>query len=245
MAMPSKELLPNYMKTERWTDLFDVVDEVFGDDHGLQSKLLKYVRHQFIPNDTTDEKSANGELIDFLEWDMPDRTTAALQTELDGLRLNDSTYIGNHGFVNLHRNIGTFWYSKGLYDFIDFIAYTLNTPLEMVNLWTNDYKKFIAESEFNKKPELVSIVSGGDWYPTTHVTLRFEAGTLSQTYMELLLRLFYDISNYTLVLHTLEEYFNNWIAPQGATHLHDNSVPAQIVYHGQVRYSYYELRSFD
>ena len=125
MAMPSKELLPNYMKTERWTDLFDVVDEVFGDDHGLQSKLLKYVRHQFIPNDTTDEKSANGELIDFLEWDMPDRTTAALQTELDGLRLNDSTYIGNHGFVNLHRNIGTFWYSKGLYDFIDFIAYTL------------------------------------------------------------------------------------------------------------------------
>ena len=214
--LKTRDLLPNYMKVDRWLDLADSIDSVFGLDHGLQKKLLGYIRHQFIPNNYVDQKAADGLMIDYLEWDMPDRTTAALQTELDGLKLTDASYVGQYGFVNLHRNIGTFWYSKGLGDFVDFISFTLNTRIQMVNLWTEDYVNFLPEEDFRRSGN-VPVYSGGTWYPTSHVRLRFNSEELSLTYQELLVRLFYDISNFNLVLNAVEELNNMWIAESTAS----------------------------
>lgn len=235
-GLPSKELLPDYMKHQRWMDLADAMDAVFGNSTGMQEKLLRYIRYHYIPNNETEQLTKDHKMIGFDKWDMADREVAAFQTELSGLRLNDASYVGNYGFVNLFRNVGNFWYRKGLYDFVDFIGFALNVPIEMVVLWTEDYDTFVPEDEF-KQAKLIPIDSGGTWYPTTHIRLRFEGNLMPLNYQGMMLRLFYDISNYNLVLNALEELFNFWLGTDGAQ-LADGSWSAQILQLGVVDYDY-------
>ena len=230
MSLASRELLPYYMQTARWLDLADAIDAVFGVDLDLQQKMLKYIRYQFIENEATKAKAESGELIDNSMWDVPDRKTAAEQVELSGLRFYDTGFIDQLGFVNLFRNISTHWYSKGLYDFVDFIAFNLNAKVDVLNLWTQDYITFKPE-KFMTAADVPVYKPGGTWFPTTHVRLRVDSDTFTAGGNDaiLLAQLFFDLANYTLVLDSIEEYLNMWIGSETDLPNDDGTVSARIV----------------
>ncbi len=235
MSLPSRELLPEYMKSQRWLDLADAIDAVFGTDFDLQQQMLKYLRYQFIESTETKKRVEENRLISFNSWDMPDRDTAAKQVELSGLRFYDTTFLTRNLYVNLFRNIGDFWYSKGLYDFIDFIGYSLNINLEMLNLWTQDYVTFIPEQDLTAA-QIPIYQPNGTWYPTTHVRLRADATSFVAGISDVLLvgQLFLDLANYNLVLDAIEEFMKMWIGPQGATPDAEGRVTSDIVMIGNV-----------
>ena len=233
--MRTRDLLPDYAKDQRWLDMCDAIDEIFGGAFADQEKLLKYIRHAYIPNEVTEQKTAEGEMIAFADWDMPDRETAARQAELDGLRLMDTSYLSADDFTNFHRNTPSYWYSKGLFDFVDFIAYCINERLEMVNMWTSDYVSFIDEETYKageRSGQYAPVNLGGTWFPTTHVRLRFypDAWNVAFTDQVLISRLFLDISNLNLVLQAIEEYRSVWVAPEGATPNEDGSLTTNTLY---------------
>jgi hypothetical protein len=241
MSIPSRELLPEYMKTDRWLQLADAIDEVFGIDLDLQAKMLKYLRYQFIESEAVKQKVADGVPINFSAWDMPDVVTAAEQVEVAGLRFYDSSYMTRNRFVSLYRNIGDYWYSKGKVDFVNFIGYVMNSKVEVINLWTQDYKTFVPEDELTYANS--PVYNFGTWYPTTHVRLRadgasFEAGTPNVIFLA---QLFLDIANYTLVLDALEEYFDTWITTEGTTPTIEGQYPADIVALGLVLSTEYNI----
>lgn len=229
MKLPLRELLPGYLKTQRWLDLADAIDAVFGNEFGMQEKMLKYLRYQYIENENVTQRIAEERPVNFMLWDLPDRKTAAEQVELQGFRLYDSGYLNDLRFVSLSRNISDFWYSKGKADLVDFISFTMNSKVELFNLWTQDYIDFVAEDDL--PTGYIPIYEGGTWYPTTHVRLRVDSSTFTQGTQDVLLlaRLFLDLANYTLVLHALEEYMKMWVAPVGATLNADDTVISPIV----------------
>ena len=237
-TMKTRDLLPEYAKDPRWLDMCDSIDVVVGAEFVDQSKLLKYLRHHYIPNDVVDEKTANREMIDASDWDTPDRKTAALLTELSGLRVSDSSFLTAEHFTNLHRNVASFWYSKGLFDVIDFIAFCINERIQMVHLWTKDYVTFIDEETYRSGERsglYAPLYLGGDWYPTTHVRLRFtpkEGTSMSMENQVLVSRLFLDLSNFNLVLQALEESRVQWIADAYAIELADGSFANRMLYAG-------------
>lgn len=234
MGVPTRDLLPNYMRHQRWLDLADAIDAVFGAEIELQMKALQYIRHQFIDNDTVNERAADQLMVRSTDWDKLDRQTAALQTELLGLKLSDSTYVDQDAFTNLVRNLGTFWFSKGTRDFVDFIAFTLNARIELDALWTQDYETFVTKDEVPTGE--LPVWQGGLWYPTTHVRLSYDNSTLGINNVILLARLFYDLSNYNLVLHAIAAYNNMYIAELGAVPHTNGLVTASIVALGNVMY---------
>ena len=227
--LPSRELLPDYMKTPRWLQLADAIDEVFQGDLELQAKMLKYIRYQFIESEQVKQKIDDGEMINFTSWDMPDVVTAAEQVQLAGLRFYDSSYVTRNKYSNLFRNIGDYWYDKGRADFVDFIGYAMNSRIQILNLWTQDYVTFKAEDDL--APSDIPVYAGGAWYPTTHVRLRadagsFEAGTQNIIFLA---QIFLDIANYTLVLDALEQFYDMWLASNDAVPNAAGQIPANVV----------------
>lgn len=205
--VPTRELLPYYMNAQRWIDLADAIDTVFGVEIKLQMRALEYIRHQFIINDELEAKVEDSKMIGVSDYDKPDTQTLALQSTTLGLTLSDSSYLDEEGFVNLTRNLGTHWFSKGLGDFVDFIAYVTNTDITMINTWTKDYITFVPE-DLLSVDDVAVYYSGGEWYPTTHVRLRYIPSNVTLGDASLLSKLFYDLSNYNLVLQALEEILN-------------------------------------
>lgn len=238
--VPTRELFPQYLKTQRWLELADAIDKVFQDNIEPNIKGLEHIRHQYILNDEIQEKINNHQMIKFGDYDMLDRTTAAMQTNILGLSIADSSYVGRDGFVNITRNLGTFWFSKGLFDFIDFIGYALNAKLTMINMWTKDYVHFVPEDLVNGIGRPV-YQEGGTWYPTTHVRLRFDPATLNINTLPLLARLFYDLANYNLVLQAVEEASYIYIAEQGAVPDSKGVVTAAIVALGRIEHEIIEI----
>lgn len=241
MNVPIRDLLPQYIKTQRWIDLADAIDAVFQNDLEMQTKGLEYIRHQYVTNANTDERAQQGRMIRFVDYDMPDRITAAMQTNILGLSIADSSFVGRDGFVNLTRNLGTFWFSKGLPDFVDFMGYVLNAHIEMINMWTQDYVHFVPEDIQGIGNTVYE--NNGTWYPTTHVRLRFDTSTLPINNVPLLVRLFYDLANYNLVLQAVEEALFFYMGTQGKSPEPDGSVVLDVLALGRVEHEIIEIHT--
>ncbi len=247
--MKTFDLLPHYMRDARWEDLCEAVDTILGDQFDSSEKLLKYIRHQYIPNDLVIEKSASGTMIRLEDWDIPDRKTAALQTELDGLRVMDASYLDAQSFAGFHRNLPSFWYSKGTFDFIDFIAYCINQKLEMIHLWTTDHQTFLDADTFKageSSGAYTAVYNGGPWYPTTHVRLRFYPDSpmgMDVPFADqiLMARLFYDVSNLNLVLQAIEEYRMYWIKGVFDVGSANGTVASRILHVGGIQYEHFYI----
>lgn len=224
--MATRDLLPNYLKEPAWLDLADAIDSVFGEEITPAMKCLQYIRYLYIPSDAVSTKVANREMVDFADFDMPERSVAVQQTNLLGLGASTPSGMTQADFVKLTRNLGGFWYSKGTSDFIDFVGFCLNTDVSMANLWTNDYVSFYQEGD----PVIGTPVwQGGSWYPTTHVSLTWDSGRYTVPLTNLI-ALFYDIANYNLVIHDITTSLFIWIAERGDPfRYYPDQMPSHIV----------------
>jgi hypothetical protein len=194
-------------------------------------RVLQFIRYVFILNDGALEKIEDRQMLVPGDLDIPDKQTAVKQTNLLGLELTHPAGLSQNDFVNLTRNLGTFWYSKGAFDFIDFISYCLNCEITMTNMWTQDYVNFLPEGD----PGIGHTIweaTPGPWYPTTHVMLQWDAGKFTVPLTNVV-TLFNDVSNYNLVLQSLLSSIFMWVAPRGAAYTqYPNSIASNIVVMG-------------
>lgn len=219
MATSTKVLLPPYLYADAWNDLCEVMDEVLGEKVHFQLDAMRYLRDLFVadfgnPDTVVGAKVADREFLDPEDFDVFDGSTERLRLSHVGLKIKDPTILNlpsgtqatllNSATHRLVQNIGMFWMDKGRGTFMDFIAYCLNTQVKMVSLWTKDYVNFLPADS----PSIGSPVwNGGPWYPTTHVRLDVSQAGISNTQLRALVKLFYDIANYNLVLEGVSESF--------------------------------------
>jgi hypothetical protein len=211
--MASRDLLPTYMHEPIWLDLADVIDELFDDELSGAQKCMQFIRYLYIPTDAVEQRVEDRLMIDSTMFDVPERTVAINQSNLLGLTISKPSGLSQFDFVNINRNVGLFWYSKGTFDFIDFLGYCLNAELSLVSMWTNDYVTFYPEGD----PFLSTgtpIWEGGIWYPTTHVSITWDSGKFNVP-LNNVVSLFNDVSNYNLVLNDISTFIYMWMAPRG------------------------------
>lgn len=210
--MATRDLLPDYLKEPSWLDLADAIDFVFGGSVEPAMKCLEFLRFMYIPSIESEAKAEDRQMLSFTDFDLPEKAVAVKQTNLLGLKVTRSSGLNQSDFVTLSRNLGGFWYSKGTFDFIDFVGYCLNTDVTLDTLWTNNYVDFYSETD----PAVgTKIWDGGSWYPTTHVAISWDSGKFSVP-LNNIVSLFNDVSNYNLVLHDIFTYIYLWVDHQGA-----------------------------
>lgn len=195
--MKASELLPDYLKEDqRWVDLCDAIDYAWSLKVNQGKHSLKHVRHTHVLTTLGAAKRTNRQLLAPTDYELPDLDLAIKQSNLLGMRLSNPEGVLPELLPNLIRNVGSFWYSKGLPDFAAFIAYVFNTPVQMHNLWTEDYINFVKEGE-----QGTPIWNGGTWYPTTHVLIYYNEDIQHPLPIQAMINVWLDISNYNLVLH--------------------------------------------
>lgn len=212
--MPYRDLLPPYMNHQAWADFADAIEETFGTKCEPALKALKYLRTLY-PGETTPPLGPQAESIDpstlagkvdlktmlvpedFLAFDT---VTETRRLNMLGLHISDPTLLDAGTMQRLVQNIAQFWFSKGRSNIMEFLAFCLNADISIKPLWSNDYVKFYEEGS----PTIgVPVWKGGSWYPTTHVRLVFNPAKYPNVTFRALSQLFYDLSNYNLVLDTI------------------------------------------
>lgn len=216
-------LFPDYMRqTDVWTDLADSVDKVLQTYVHDYVDMEKYLRSVFITEYDADSgvevvnaavatKVANREFLLPTDYDVFDSGIERLRLSHLGLQIDDPTIIDpsldgitptllNSPLHRLTQTIGSYWYHKGLGDVIDYINYVLNTDVVMYQLWTTDYKTFyVSDDPLVGTP----VWKGGTWYPTTHVRIDISASSISVSQVGDLVKLFYAVANYNLILESI------------------------------------------
>ncbi len=206
-----RDLLPPYLQQDIWVELADAIDTLWGNTVENQIDALGKLRELWIANKAVEADVEKRILVDPSKYSSFDPTTEMLRMNLLGVALTAPNFISLEDSVRINRNVASFWYSKGLGDFIDFIGYCLNVKAEMINLWTEDYIVFVPEGQHG-----TPLWEGGTWYPTTHVQVKFDPGKYMGFPVVSFIQLFYDIANYDLVIEKLisEAWIdiNCWVA---------------------------------
>jgi hypothetical protein len=196
-----RNLLPPYMQVPVWQELADSVDEVWGASVDAQINAFGRIRETILTNSNVESDVQARHLIDEAKYDTFDPNTEMLRLNLLGLPLTAPGFLSTEDLSRLNKNVGLFWYSKGLGNFIDFIGYCLNVAAGMQNLWTEDYINFLPEGDPGVGTPIWE--SGGTWYPTTHVQIKFDPSKYINFPAAAMVQLFYDVSNYNLILHAM------------------------------------------
>jgi hypothetical protein len=196
-SVPSlADLLPNYMGHQAWVDLMEAMEELFGTDVYGYTEALKYIRSRYIP--AAESAIAERRLLDDSEYAVYDLVTNRMRLNFLGFQLSDPSVVGATQLVQFTRNVGQYWFEKGQVNAADFLAYCLNAEVTVVQMWTQDYSTFVEKAAAGPP-----VWEGGAWYPTTHVRMRFDAAKFNSAQVPVLVKLYYDIANYNIVLESV------------------------------------------
>jgi hypothetical protein len=207
--IPRDILLPPYLYVnDYFREFAEAIDNVFEPLVDIKTEILGDLRNMWVTNPTLESNQiAKSVLIPFEAWSQPERELLVKQVNMLGMKLRSAGIISDDSYQQIARWVGMYWFGKGTQAFIDFINYCLSTSLEVIKLWTEDYKTFVpAGSSSIGTP----IWEGGTWYPTTHVRIN-AAGGLKNIDMQSLINFFYEIANYNLVLESINLVYNLWI----------------------------------
>lgn len=207
-------LLPPYMNAPMWSEMTRAIDDLFLDTD-TATKQLRGLRDPYMVGPAIRKAIDSGVMFDTSHAEyQKDMQTLLNQLTFCGLPLTNPTYLTTTQALMLFRNLGGYWYSKGTGRIIDFLNFTLGSSLSMVNLWTNDYVTFEPETVDDGTGVLVpnpvlegkKLGAGGNWYPTTHVTMILGASpAFAGITADVFLQFFNDVFNYNLVLYSITD----------------------------------------
>lgn len=141
--LPRSILLPPYLENNPYfVEFCDSIDQVFDSTVEAPTLALQNLRDVWATNKATEEKIANGEMIDFSSWGGVDHATNVQQTNNLGLRISTAEAISDQGYRALSKYIASYWFGKGKKSAVDFLNYCLGTNITIVPLWTQDYINF-------------------------------------------------------------------------------------------------------
>ena len=202
---PRSIVLPPYLLTNQYfVDYVDSIDIVFGPEVDEKTDILGNLRNMWVTNPEQEASIQDMEMQDFEAWSRPEREILVKQVNMLGMKLMNAGVVTDISYHTIARFLGQYWFEKGTEDFINFINFCLNSDLQVANLWTEDYKNFVA---YGSTLIGVPIWEGGTWYPTTHVIIEAQGG-LDGIDLNTLVAFFYDIANYNLVLYSVDSIFD-------------------------------------
>ena len=141
--LPRKILLPPYLETNPYfTQLCDASDEVF--DLPIETKIhaMHSIRDAWATNKYTEERIAQGLMLDMAHWGGVDHPTNVQQVNDLGLNIATAEALDDVSYRALAKYIGIYWFGKGKNSAIDFLNFVLGTNLTITPLWTQDYVSF-------------------------------------------------------------------------------------------------------
>jgi hypothetical protein len=203
MTTKRQILLPPYLSdVPMWDDFVAGVDTVWDTNIDQPTSNFGKLRELYIIPPATATKIANREMLDSVaDFDIFEKSILVEQVNLLGMILANTALVDDTDLQRIFRNLSKFWYSKGTFNFIDFIGFCLNAIFTMNNLWTTDYIHFILESEV---PVGGKLWEGGTYYPTTHIALSFDGSKFAGVNVDTLIKFFYEFANYNLVLREID-----------------------------------------
>lgn len=203
-ALPTSILLTPYLATNAYfVEYTDAIDEVY--DALVWSKIRAFaqIRNMWVSNSEVEALVEAEQMIPFSAWTMPERELLIKQVNLLGMKIGNSGVLDDNAYLAISRFLGQYWLEKGRYTCIDFLNFCLGSKLSVHKLWTEDYEYFYAEGDAAIG---TPVWEGGTWYPTTHTAVTAKGGLDLDP--NLLTTFFYDISNYNLVLSSIDENFD-------------------------------------
>jgi hypothetical protein len=195
--MSRQILLPSFLQDDPWVSLVNAIDSVFKTNIDDPVVWLSRIREHYLLNDTVLAKIESGLMVSESLLDVFDKETVVQNISLSGLAVPNSGQFTSHQLNRLLRDISAFWYEKGTDRAADFISYILNTPIDITNLWTEDYVTFLPEGDVGIG---TPIYLGGTWYPTTHIQFAFDPLSVLTVPLTTILNMFLLISNYNIVI---------------------------------------------
>lgn len=215
--LPKSILLAPYLFTNQYfVDYADSIDRVF--DYSIEAKLdaLSNIRNMWVSTKAMEQKVADGEMIDFMDWGGPERAVIVQQVNMLGMKLANAGVASETGYRALAKFLGSYWFGKGRNAAVDFLNFCLGTGLTITPLVTQDYVHFYAPTD-SAVGSYVWDTPPGPWFATTHVliTMPNDYGVDPVTVGSF----FYEICNYNLVLHAISVSMDFLILTEDSTTL--------------------------
>jgi len=124
----------------------------------------------------------------------------------------NSDIVDDDAYDRLLNTVSLYLQNHGTSDFVAYIGYALGFSIEMVTLWTQDYKNWVP----GPKHPAVFDEPPGLWYPTSHVGLLYEYyASNAPTEAELVAfsNIFYQIAPIHVVLEFIATVVTGYIGP--------------------------------
>lgn len=205
ITIPRSTLLPPYLVTNPYfVEYTESMDAVYGPTTDAQLDTLMNIRNMWVQNPETETFVDAGEMIPRDSWPRFDRDIVVKQVNMLGLKLQTAGIVTDDAYQTISRFVGIYWFEKGTQAFMEFINYCLSSDLRVFNMWTQDYVDFYNEGDSEIG---TPIWEGGEWYPTTHVTIVAKGGLKGLDILTLQ-QFFYEIANYNLVLYAIDANFD-------------------------------------
>jgi hypothetical protein len=205
LTIPRSTLLPPYLSSNPYfVEYTNAMDAVYGDSVDKELHALSNIRNMWVQNPATESLVEAGQLIPTDTWSTPNRDLVVKQVNALGMKLQTAGIITDDAYQTIARFVGLYWFGKGTGAFMDFVNYCLSSDFRVYNMWTKNYVDFYNEGD----PQIgTPLWEGGEWYPTTHVTIEAKGG-LKGIDILTLQQFFYEIANYNLVLFSIDENYD-------------------------------------
>lgn len=201
-------LLPPYLtENPAWRELIESLDEVFEAEIDIPISLLSRLRNNWILTEAAGDKIDAKEILesssDFFSFE---RELLIRQAGMIGFQFKEADLLSTSDYQRIVRNLGQYWYGKGTPQFIDFLAFCLNSTLEVSKLWSTQgltYDTYGPMLEEGDAGIGTSVQDGGDWFETSHVNLTADPAKFATSQVSKLVALFNALANYDLVLNSI------------------------------------------
>lgn len=205
IKIPRSTLLPPYLATNPYyQEYIESVDTIYGPSLDDKISVLSNIRNMWVQNPDMESVIQAHELMQPELWSTPERAIVVKQVNMLGMKLENAGIVTDDAYQTIARFVGLYWFGKGTESFMDFINYCLSSALRVDTLWTKDYVDFQIEGSSNIG---TPIWEGGEWYPTTHVTITAKGGLFGLDILTLN-KFFYEIANYNLVLYAIDQNYD-------------------------------------
>lgn len=218
-----------------WTQLCEAIDEVFSEEIAPYVKGLKDIRSRYIEPEQSLLESRS--MIDDSEYTVFDPITSRLRLNFLGLQLSNPSIVTDAGLNQFARHIGQFWFEKGMANTGDFIGFCMGASVEIKHLWAEIDVVGDRYLSFAEHADVIgnTFDVGGSYYPTTHVRMHFDAANFDTMLLPILSTLFYDVSNYNLVLEDMATAYIGWVLDADTTVIEEAvqgqpAVPANVLH---------------
>jgi hypothetical protein len=213
-------LLPPYLAVNpAWKELVDALDEVFEGEVDLPTELLARIRDNWIISDDAVDKIDAAEILsssdDFFAFE---RETLIRQANMIGFLFKETDLMSDEDYRRIVRNLGHYWFSKGTPEFIDLLAFCLDTTIKVIKLWSLPGPSYETYGDMREEGDPAIGTpnhQGGQWFETSHVNLIVDPMRFATAMVPKLVALFNALANYNLVLNTIVFEFTAFIHSPG------------------------------